>query len=41
MAAPSWANGDSEDDTMPGVAECGLIPASWLSLTPGAKGLLS
>lgn len=38
MGAPCLADGDSEDAKMPGVAQCGLVPARGPSLTPRPRG---
>lgn len=40
MVVLFWVNGDSEDDTMFGVVECGFIFVSWFFLIFGVKGLL-
>lgn len=38
MGGPRFADGDSEDERMPGVAQCGLVPAHGRSLTPRPRG---
>lgn len=38
MGGPCFADGDSEDERMPGVAQCGLVPAHGRSLTPRPRG---